>query len=250
LLADQYDSFAADYHWLYSDRVLSGDPFIEENRAHLDGLPADAAILDCACGIGVHALALARHGFSVQGTDASPGMVRQAAGRAEHESVGIRYQPVSWEDLPSSFGRQFDVAFCCGNSIGHCRDNAELVSSLKGIRGVLRDKGLLVLDSRNWDKLRHDKPRFNTMQLRVRDGIRCVPLYVWNFPSTCHEQHMIEVVFILETEGRISHRSYQITYFPFSHEQVVRGLRQAGFADVDSDYDPTKDMYTLRARRG
>ena len=38
-LADQYDAFAADYAWLYSDRVLSGERFAESAKDLLDVLP-------------------------------------------------------------------------------------------------------------------------------------------------------------------------------------------------------------------
>ena len=55
----EYDTFALDYHWLYSDTVLSGERFLEGHAHILKAQPPQATILDCACGIGVHSLALA-----------------------------------------------------------------------------------------------------------------------------------------------------------------------------------------------
>ncbi len=246
----QYDSFVADYHWLYSDRVLSGGPFMDQNKQILSSLSPGAKILDCSCGIGIHALALARHGFTVQGADASPEMIHQATDRAEQEGIDIPFAAVPWRDLPASYNQEFDIIFCYGNSIGHSRNEGEMLASLKGMRNVLGANGRLLIDSRNWEKLRKDRPRFNTMGVRVRNGIRCVPLYVWNFPSGWDEEHLIEVVLVLEEGGRVSHRSYQITYYPFRHDELIDRLRQVGFQDIQSDYSEAKDVYTVSARTG
>jgi 2-polyprenyl-3-methyl-5-hydroxy-6-metoxy-1,4-benzoquinol methylase len=51
--ADEYDALASDYHWLYSDYVLSGEPFVNALTEILETLPPKATILDCACGIGI-----------------------------------------------------------------------------------------------------------------------------------------------------------------------------------------------------
>ncbi len=104
----QYDAFAPDYHWLYSEHVLSGEPFIQWHVEILDSLAPNARILDRACGIGVHSLALARHGYNVRGTDASPGMVREAAGRAAAEGVDVKFTACSWAELPNKFDKGFD----------------------------------------------------------------------------------------------------------------------------------------------
>jgi 2-polyprenyl-3-methyl-5-hydroxy-6-metoxy-1,4-benzoquinol methylase len=152
-VTDEYDAFSSDYHWLYSDRVLSGEPFIEQYADILASLAPGARILDCACGIGVHTLALARHAFSVRGADASPGMVAEAARRAEAEGLGVEFTTCPWVELTSKFDEKFDLVLCYGNAIGHCKDADEMLASLQGMHGVLRQDGTLVIDSRNWEKL-------------------------------------------------------------------------------------------------
>ena len=246
----QYDGLADDYHWIYSDRVLSGEPFVCQHQKLLDSLPAGAKILDCACGIGVHVLALARRGYAVQGTDASTEMVARSRETARKQNVDVRFAVCSWQNLPQVFGGEFDMAVCGGNAIGHCRDEAEMLSSLRGIRGVLKDGGLLVLDSRNWEKLRAEKPRFHLLGARVRNGVRCVPLYVWNFPPDWADPHVIEVVLIFETDGATTYRAYRITYYPFRHEQLLDRLAKAGFAAIESDYDAANGTYNVTARNG
>lgn len=246
----QYDQFSLDYHWLYSDRVLSGEPFLEQYRDLLASIPSGAKILDCACGIGIHAFALARFGFSVRGTDSSPVMVAQARERTHDKELDLSFIVSSWKELPQTFNQKFDVVFCVGNSIGHCRGRKEMLSSLRGIRGVLKRNGLLVLDTRNWEKLRAERPRFTTLGTRIRNGIRCIPLYVWNFPSQLEEEHLIEVVLIFEEEERVHQRHYSITYHPFQYAELCNRLREAGLTDIQSDFEWEKDSYSVTARNG
>ena len=245
---EEYDAFASDYHWLYSDRVLSGDPFVESYGTLLRSLPPQARILDCACGIGIHSLALARHGYDVRGADASAGMVAEARRRAALEGLEVEFAKCSWADLPKKFTERFDLVFCYGNAIGHCRTPEETVASLCGMRAVLKPGGVLALDSRNWEKVRRERVRFYPMPMRVRDGSRCFLLYIWNFPPRWQDPHLIELVLLFPEEARTHHRSYPITYYPFHYKDLVIRLREAGFQEIPSDFDDAKDAYTVIAR--
>ena len=248
--ADEYDAFASDYHWLYSDRVLSGTPFLDSYAAVLRSLPTGARVLDCACGIGIHSLALARHGYDVMGTDASAGMVAEARRRAALEGREVEFAMCSWADLPKEFAQRFDLIFCLGNAIGHCRTPEETVASLCGMRAALKPGGVLAIDSRNWEKLRREKVRFCSMPMRVRDGTRCVALYVWNFPPHWQDAHLIELVMLFPEENQTSHRSYSITYHPFHYRDLITHLTESGFEKIQSDFDDAKDNYNVFARNG
>ena len=78
-----YDGLAADYHLVYGDRW---DEAVARQGAVLEWvirrtLPGARDVLDCSCGIGTQAIGLARRGFRVHGTDASPRSIERA--RAE-----------------------------------------------------------------------------------------------------------------------------------------------------------------------
>jgi 2-polyprenyl-3-methyl-5-hydroxy-6-metoxy-1,4-benzoquinol methylase len=78
-MTSDYDSIARDYHWLVPDELLSGDSFVERHRDLLGSLPRHALILDCACGIGLDAIVLARRGYRVCSSDASSALVTEHA---------------------------------------------------------------------------------------------------------------------------------------------------------------------------
>jgi SAM-dependent methyltransferase len=177
-------------------------------------------------------------------------MVARGRERSADGGSEIAFAVSTWKELHTILHQEFDVAFCLGNSIGHCGSREEMIASFQGIHAVLRNGGLLVLDSRNWEKLFREKTRFTTLGIRVRNGLRCIPLYVWNFPDLFEEEHLIEVVLIFEDQGSVCERYYPITYHPYRYEELCARLGEAGFIDIESDFAGEKDSYTVRVRSG
>ena len=255
----QYDAFSPDYHWLYSDDGLRGNMAIEENDDVLREAGSKARILDCSCGIGVFAIALARLGYEVSGSDGSEGMIEQAALAARNAGLEIPLICCTWADLPARFTDRFDVVFCLGNSIGHTGGHAgghagghtcngeEMVRSLEGMRAVLRNGGKLVIQSRNWEHLRKEKTRFTYFPWRQRGGQRCLPIYVWTFPERIEDAHTIEVVLVFDRDGKASIRSYPIVYHPFRAETLIERLRLAGFREIRNGFSESKAEYRVIA---
>ncbi|NLX04041.1 MAG: hypothetical protein GXY33_02735, partial [Phycisphaerae bacterium] len=119
----------------------------------------------------------------------------------------------------------------------------------RGMRSVLKPGGMLILDTRNWEKYRKDRVRFESFSSpRVRDGIRCIVLYVRTTPESWSDPHLTEVVFILEQDGRVSQRSYPIVYWPFRYADLIARIRAAGFDAVESDHSENQDGYVVEAR--
>ena len=244
--SDQYHAFAADYEWLFSDTTLSGDPQIEELMPILTAFDKPR-ILDCACGTGLAALALARRGYEVLGTDASSSMVVRAREHAAEQKQPVPFEVCAWEFLPATIQKPVDLVICLGNSLGHCRDEREMLRSLQGMRAVLREGGLLVIESRNWEKLYADRVRFTHFGLRERAGIRCIPLYVWNFGREFHEPLVVEVVLVFEQQGKVRLQTYDIAYQPFRTGQLHSLLQQAGFSNLKTDWTSQANSYRVVA---
>jgi glycine/sarcosine N-methyltransferase len=245
--AEQYDTFAADYHWLYSDYGLSGARTLAENDDVLTAAGSGAALLDCACGIGISTIALARRGYAVCGSDGSRGMIDQALLASGKAEVNVPFKQCSWADLPDQFAERFDLVFCLGNAIGHLHGREEMVRSLCGMRAVLRDGGKLVLDSRNWELIRRVRARFTHYPWRERAGQRCLPIHVWNFPESFDEAHTIEVTFVFDSGSDASIRSYPVVYYPYRFEELAERLRSAGFSKIQTDFREEQPAYRVIA---
>jgi SAM-dependent methyltransferase len=244
--SDQYDAFAEDYEWLFSDATLSRDPRIETLKPILTAFNGPR-ILDCACGTGLLALALARSGYEVLGTDASRGMVMRAQTHAAEQKLQVPFAVCAWEFLPTNIQKPVDLVICLGNALGHCRDESEMLRSLQGMRAVLREGGSLIIDSLNWEKLYADRVRFTPFGLRERAGTRCIPLYVWNFGREFHEPLVVEVVLVFEQRGEVRLQTYDIAYQPFHTEQLLSLLKQAGFGNLKTDWTPQTYRYRVVA---
>ncbi|MGA7410404.1 MAG: class I SAM-dependent methyltransferase [Bryobacteraceae bacterium] len=243
----QYDAFAMDYHWLYSDHVSSGKPALEENDDVLRDIGPKARILDCSCGIGTFAVALAKIGYEVSGSDGSPGMIEQASLAVKNAGADVPLKCCTWQDLPAHFTDPFDLVFCLGNSIGHTRNGEEMFRSVQGIRAVLRSGGKLVIQSLNWDQIRKEKTRLTHFQWRERAGRRCLPIYVWNFPERFEDAHTIEVLLVFDFGGTVSLRSYPIVYYPFRVEELIERLRCAGFTNIQNRFRESREDYRVIA---
>jgi len=243
----QYDEFAHDYHWLYSDHGLSGEPDIEENEDILRPIEQGMWILDCSCGIGTLTLALTKRDFKVIGADGSKGMIEQAMSAAARAGLNVPLICSTWEELPRHFADQFELVFCLGNSLGHCRNRDKMLRSLRGMRRVLRNGGKLVIQSRNWEYLRQEKKPVTCFQWRERDGQRCLPIYVWNFPESFGAKHTIEVILVFDADGQASIRSYPIAYYPFRFEQLADCLKSAGFDRLQSNFKQNNAEYRVIA---
>jgi SAM-dependent methyltransferase len=246
-LIRQYDAFAEDYHWLYSDHALCGEQALQENSDVLASAGRNARILDCSCGIGTFAIALAKCGFHASGSDGSQGMIEQAALASHNAGLSIPLSCCAWADLPRHFTNRFDLVFRLGNSIGHTRNRDAMLRSLEGMRAVLKSGGKLVIQSRHWEQLRKEKQRFTHFPWRERAGQRCLPLYVWTFPERFDDAHTIEVVLVFDSGGEVSVRSYPIVYYPFRLEDLVERLRCAGFSEIRNNFSEGNADYRVIA---
>lgn len=126
-------------------------------------LEAAGRVLDCMCGTGRVAIALARAGREVDGIDSSPEMLRRARVKARKESPTVRSR-LRWHlgDLTrTNLGHDHDAAIIAVNSYGLILSPQGRVAALRRIRSALRGNGklLIALDSvRSYRQIRDGVP--------------------------------------------------------------------------------------------
>lgn len=157
-----YDSLARDYDRFnnWANRLTAELPFIESEilKVSPDG---QAAVLDTACGTGMHAIALARLGFSCSAADLSPKMMRQARKNAKAAQQEVDFRTAGFGELAAAFSsRTFDALLCLGNSLPHVLTSQHLTNTLADFAACLRPKGLLLIQSRNFDAVLAKRERF------------------------------------------------------------------------------------------
>ena len=248
LVADPYHGLAADYDWIFDDSELAGGAAISQPATArlLQRIGPGGDVLDAACGTGIDAAVLARRGFSVRAADGSEAMAAAAAARFAREGLVIPVLHTSWADLPAAAGERFDVVLCPGNSLVHAAGRDAMVAALTGLRRMARPGGYVVVDSRNWEKL-HAERQIVQLASRVvtRAGRRCLVLYAWEIPDRLGDQHIAHLVFIFDNDGQIEPHEYEITFRPFTISELRERLELAGLREVDTDFDASRDRYSV-----
>ena len=218
-----YGTLAEVYEFLVPEPLLEPEGSAAAFDAVLDGLPAGAWVLDCACGTGTLAVGLALRGFVVAASDASRAMVERTRALAAARGVEVAASVRRWEDLD---GGPYDAVLCVGNSITHAAGAAGRRAALAGMRRVLRDGGLLALTSRNWER-----PQAAGEEAVERGGRRARVRRAWHAgdPPTLE----VEVA----VEGGATHAE-TLAYWPFTHADLDADLRAAGLAPAHSTWSP------------
>lgn len=250
VMADYYETLAADYDWLFDDDALASGLAINHPATArlLERTSHASAVLDAACGTGVSAVALARLGYRVWAADRSHAMVEMAAARFRREHLEIPLVRCMWADLPAAVDERFDVVLCIGNSLVHAAGSDAMIQALTGLRQMVRPGGHVVVDSRNWEKL-HAERRIVQVASRAvtRRGRRCITLYAWEIPDRLDQVHVAHLVFIFENGSRIELREHRIDFWPFTLGELRERLEVAGLREVDTDFDDARDRYAVTA---
>ena len=112
--------------------------------------PHEITLLDAGCGIGEHAIHLARKGFSVSMCDINQNMVTRAEANAKAARLGIEAKIASWHNLEAAYGtEQFDVVIQTMSSVALNLSEEKLRQNFQSIRDVLKASGKYAFDIRN-----------------------------------------------------------------------------------------------------
>ena len=178
---DFYDALAPMFDVMtdWDARLASEGPFLKSILQEAGA----RRVLDAACGSGGHALWLARQGYEVAGADVSPVMVALAREKAAAADLDVPFAvaALSALQLPASSFQPpvpYDAVLCLGNSLPHLLTQDDLVAALRGMAGVLRTGGALVLQNLNYDLRWQKQPRWFMAQGGVLDGQEVL---VWRF---------------------------------------------------------------------
>jgi SAM-dependent methyltransferase len=114
-----------------------------QNLIHTDG-KADANLLDLACGIGRHAIAMAELGFKVTGIDLSEDRVGYA--RNEAQKRGLRNCQFMVADLRElRLESKYNYAYCLFNTFSLFTKNEDVIRILQNIKACLHEDASFIV---------------------------------------------------------------------------------------------------------
>jgi glycine/sarcosine N-methyltransferase len=238
----------------WDSRLALEGPFLFQRLEQVEA----RKVLDAACGSGGHALALAKRGYQVVGTDASPAMIELARAKA-HNVGNISFQVAPLGDLAARFS-SFDAVLCLGNSLPHLLTEEELERALADLAACLRPGGLLITHNLNYDRRWKVRPRWFAVDSGRYQGHQVL---VWRFADYVDAPRpRVDFHIAFFQQGEAGEWSVQVNSTPqrpLFHADLVRLLPAAGldrvayYGDLTGAPfvpDESPDLVVVAGRRG
>ena len=271
---DFYDGLADEYHLMFADwrQEIShqGEALDAVIRQRSEGSVTD--LLDCACGIGTQAIALALQGYGVHATDFSAPAVERARREAQSFAADITFDVADFRALDQVFAERFDVVICCDNALSHCLESDDLPRALEQMRGRLRPGGLFLASIRDYDRLLardasataldpelpglHGKrqehgPRGTMPQVFDDESGRRIAFQVWDWAPD-GRSYAVHQYFVREAGGEYRTSHHVSRFRALRRAELDEALAAAGFSDVRWHFPADSGFYqpvvTARAR--
>lgn len=129
---------------LFTDERRKSAPDEVEQVAKLVEFPAGASVLDLGCGVGRHAIELARRGYRVTGVDRTAKYLEEAAQRAAEEGLEIEWVKADMREFRRD--QAFDATVNLLTSIGYFQDDADDRRVAENVLASLKPGGHLLMD--------------------------------------------------------------------------------------------------------
>ncbi len=205
--------------------------------------------LDAATGTGVYAIALAKRGVRVLGTDLSSAMLDQAARDARKEDLRVTWLQAPMQRLGQDVTGSYDAVLCMGNSLPHLVSQADLEAALNSFASLLSKSGILILQVLNYARVLAEHQRIVNIN---RSGDREYVRFYDFEPSVVQ----FNVLAIDWSKDPPNHELHSTTLRPYVVDEIARALKQSGFeiegthGGLDfSPHDPTSSVTAMIVAR-
>lgn len=229
----QVDEYMArvDSTWLEEDFQASLDNE-KEIFAQTLGTGDGRSVLDCTCGKGPQAVALAKLGWQVTATDLTPKSVEDARINAARANVDVSFEVLDIRELSSRFRPSFDQVVTC-MALDNAGGQVDIALAVKEMYAVLKPGGECYIRLRNIEQVIEDCPRYEFKSERKVPYGRVIHIEDWEFPT---QDTIIHIDVFLREDSR--HPDYWDTdVFAYQRnalkkQALARMLEEAGFQEI------------------
>ncbi len=231
-MPDFYDELAPLYHLIHKD----WDASIRRQGEQLSALietewPKSKKVLDVSCGIGTQAIALARHGYCVTGSDISANAIERAEHEARARGAKVLFSVCDMRQARDHHGSGFDVVISCDNSLPHLLTDDDLLVAFKEMLACLSAGGGCIVSVRDYETEERGADIVKPYGVRTERGKRYLIFQVWDFDG---EHYDLSFFFVEEdlASSKVRTHVMRSRYYAISVTRLLELMRQAGFKDV------------------
>jgi SAM-dependent methyltransferase len=203
-------------------------------------------ILDAALGDGCDALYLIKQGFEVVGNDFDILFIKKALENAEKYKVQMRVTNLDWRELTQEFEEEsFDAVLCLGNSFTCLFGGKNQLKALKEFYIVLKKKGILIIDERNYQKILDNRASFLKGVHKTSGRYLYYGRFVHSRPVLIRK-NLIK----FELYDQRSKKKAYFCVYPFKRGELQYLLSKSGFlrikkySNYQEEENPDADVYT------
>lgn len=229
-----YDDLSANYQFIFADwqeSVLRQAKSLYQVLKSLDESPPKT-LLDCTCGIGTQAIALATKGYIVHGTDLSPKAIEQAK---ENVLQFETQYPLTFAvaDLlnPPDETPQYDIVLSCDNAVAHFHEDEDLSQAIDTMLMQLRHDGLLLISLRDYDAILENPPQQTPIYVTDDEQGRRLTFQVWDWAEDNRSYHL-QMFFINQTDDSWDTRVFKSHLRALKRQELEVILKQKGLRNI------------------
>lgn len=193
-------------------------------------------VLDLACGIGRHAIPLAKKGYIVTGIDYSPYQIKKAIEDSKIEKVGVNFilQNVNVFSYPN----KFDAAMIMWTTIGEKPIQYKKV--IKNVYTSLKKGGIFVIDNKSWEYIPKNNKKVILNTIKTKEGI---------IKTRIHDKYTkkLRVRDIVHFINGKKYKDKCVTYI-LKEGDLVSELRKEGFRHLEIYHNNKKKRLKKPAR--
>jgi len=229
-----YNNLAADYDAMtdFSARLNSAVAFAGACRARTNY----ATVLDVATGTGVYALAFAKTGATVIGTDLAPSMLEQARQHAQAHSLAIEWLAADMTRIDHTLNRQFDLVVCMGNSLPHILNRTDLDQTIAGFSRLVNPGGSVAVQVLNYEQIQRENQRI--VEINRMQNLEFIRFYDFTSP------HLnFNILTIDWANATAQHHLQSVPLYPWRQSDLQQTMHRAGLQDITAYGSPALEPF-------
>jgi SAM-dependent methyltransferase len=220
--------FYTEYAWAFDliiDRPVRKECVAIAQWLIERGALPGSTILDAGCGTGKYAVELARRGYIVHGIDLSADLIAVARNSLASGPGAVSFEVGDLLALPLA---GYDAVLCRG-VLNDLIDDAAREAAFAGFTGVLRPRGVLMLDVREWHATEERKTREPLFRKRVSTDRGELTFTSVTTLDRENRRLLISERHELEANGEIRVSDFEFVMRCWEHDELHTRLRRHGF---------------------